>query len=415
MAYNASRLSPGGPLLTDSDIGKLVERFGIESQRTRGVLLVDDEGFNLTVLRSFLEDGWQVHEAGSGAEALAIAEHAPLDVVVADHRMPGMTGVDLLEELRRRRPDVAGIVLTAFGDAQALESAINRASVFRFLRKPWEAADILEAIEQASAHVAQQRTIQRLVELLARRSDELHGSLEQLRSQQQLLLDLERMSTIGRLSSGITHDLRNLIVGLRTVEWEMAQTATVSTALREVFTLSLSSVDNLLRTLQLLHEYARTGSLALQLTSVEPGVVVQDALAIARMDQLFRLRRVRSEIGAELPRLQGDRQKLTQVLVNLLRNALHATRDGAAVHVLARGRAGGEVEFAVEDEGSGIAPEVRQRLFQPFASTKGEEGLGMGLYMARLIVELHHGRIAAVDRDLGGTRFEVVIPTGRAV
>jgi two-component system sensor histidine kinase/response regulator len=400
-------------LLTDCDIRNLVQRFGIEGQRTRGVLLVDDEGFNLQVLRSFLEDGWRVHDAESGEQALAVAEREPLDVVVADQRMPGMTGVELLEELRRRRPDVAGIVLTGYSDMQALESAINRANVFRFLRKPWEPPEILEAIEQASAHVAQQRTIQKLVALLASRTDELQDSVQELRSQQRLLLDLERTSTIGRLASGITHDLRNVIVGLRTAEWEMAQT-TVSPPLRDVFTLSLSSIDNLLRTLQLLHEYARTGSLALQLTAVEPAAVVQDALAISRMDRLFRLRRVQSEIGARLPVLRADRQKLTQVLVNLVRNALHATRDGAAVHVLARGRSAGEVEFAVEDEGSGIAPEVREKLFQPFASTKGGEGLGMGLYMARLIVELHRGSIAAVDRARGGTRFEVVLPTGVA-
>ena len=400
--------------MTSSDLGALIERFGIGNQRTRGVLLVDDEELNLTVLRGFLEDEWQVHDAGSGADALAIAEQVPLDVVVADHRMPGMTGVELLEELHARRPDVAGIVLTAYSDMQALESAINRAGVFRFLRKPWEPPELVEAVEQASAHVAQKRTIQALVMLLARRSDELHASLEQLRSQQKLLLDLERMSTIGRLSSGITHDLRNVMVGLRTAEWEMAQGA-VSSGLRDVFTLSLASIDGLLRTLQLLHEYARTGSLALQPTSVEPAAMIQDALALSRMDPLFQRRRVRSEIAAGLPRLRADRQKLTQVLVNLIRNALHATPDGAAVQVAARARSGGEVEFAIEDEGSGIAPEIRERLFQPFASTKGGEGLGMGLYMARLIVELHRGHIEAMDRAQGGTRFEVVLPVNGAV
>jgi len=98
----------------------------------------------------------------------------------------------------------------------------------------------------------------------------------------------------------ITHDLRNVMVGLRTAEWEMAQGA-VSSGLRDVFTLSLASIDGLLRTLQLLHEYARTGSLALQPTSVEPAAMIQDALALSRMDPLFQRRRVRSEIAAGLP------------------------------------------------------------------------------------------------------------------
>jgi signal transduction histidine kinase len=397
-------------LIGDGELAALVERFGVAPQRTGGVLLVDDEQLNLTVLRSFLEETWTIYEAGSGAEALAIAEQTPLDVVVADQRMPGMTGVELLEELRRRKPEIAGIVLTGYSDMQALESAINRANVFRFLRKPWDPAGIRQAIEQASAGVAQRRTIEKLVGLLARRSDELHASLEELKAQQKLMLDLERLGTIGRLSAGVTHDLRNVMVAMRAAEWEIEQN-TVAPELRETMSVGMRGIDNLLRTLKTLHEYGRSGSLALQFGPVEPAAVVNDALVIARMDLLFRLRRVSIGVPAELPPLRADRQKLTQVLVNLIRNALHATRDGEAVRVTARARSRGEVELAVEDDGPGVPAHVRERLFQPFASASGEGGLGMGLWMARLIVEAHRGTIALVDLPRSGARFEVVLPT----
>jgi two-component system, response regulator PhcR len=395
-------------LINDREIAALVERLGVESQRTGGVLLVDDEEFNLKVLRTFLDEAWHVYEATSGAQALAVAAEVPLDVIVTDQRMPGMTGVDLLEEFRRRRPDVAGIVLTGYADMHALESAINRASVFRFLRKPWEPADVLQAVEQASAQVVQRRTIEKLVGLLARRSDELHASLEQLKVQQQLLLQLERLGTIGQLAAGITHDLRNVMVALRTAEWEMAQSA-VSPGLQETMTVGLSGVDNLLSMLQTIHEYARTGSLTLQVKAVDPAQVVRDAIAISRMDLLFRLRKVECAVDPHLPMLRADRQKLTQVLVNLVRNALHATEDGAGVRVGAHASADGGVEFAVEDDGQGVSAEQREKLFQPFVSTKGEGGLGMGLYMAKLIVESHQGRIRLADRPRGA-RFEVVLP-----
>jgi signal transduction histidine kinase len=395
-------------LIDDREIAALVEQLGVESQRTGGVLLVDDEELNLKVLRSFLDEAWHVYEATSGAQALAVGAELPLDVIVTDQRMPGMTGVDMLAEFRKRRPDVAGIVLTGYTDMQALESAINRANVFRFLRKPWEPSEVLQAVEQASAQVVQRRTIEKLVGLLARRSDELHTSLGQLRMQQQLLLRLERLGTIGQLAAGITHDLRNVMVALRTAEWEMAQTA-VSPALRETMTVGLAGVDNLLSMLQTIHEYARNGSLTLQIKEVDPAMVVKDAIVISRMDLLFRMRKVECVVGPQLPKLQADRQKLTQVLVNLVRNALHATEDGAGVRVSARAAAGGGVEFAVEDDGPGISREQREKLFQPFVSTKGEQGLGMGLYMAKLIVESHHGRIGLADRPRGA-RFEVVLP-----
>jgi signal transduction histidine kinase len=396
-------------LLQDHDIAALMERFGVTEQRTRGVLLVDDEPFNMKVLRGFLEDAWEVYEASSGEEALAMASRLPLDVVVADHCMPGMTGVELLENLRQRRPEVAGIVLTGYANMEALESAINRAHVFRFLRKPWEPTEILQAIDQASSWTAQRRTIAKLVVLLAERSDELSASLARLEAQQRMLVDLERLGTIGQLSAGVTHDLRNVMVALREAEWEIGESA-VSPTLRETMTAGVTGVDNLLLTLEAVHEYARKGSLALQINTFQPADVVKDALAIARMDMLYRLRRVECHVPGELPPLSGDRQKLTQVLVNLIRNALQATREDGAVIISARAPTRAQVEFAVEDEGPGVSPELRDRLFQPFASTKGTEGLGMGLYMARLIVEAHRGRIAVADSPNGGARFEVVVP-----
>jgi signal transduction histidine kinase len=106
--------------------------------------------------------------------------------------------------------------------------------------------------------------------------------------------------------------------------------------------------------------------------------------------------------------VRGDRQKLTQVLVNLVRNALHATNPGQKVRVTAERRDEGVV-LAIEDEGPGVAAEMRDRLFQPFASTKGDQGHGLGLYMSKLIVVSHRGRIDLVDRPRGA-RFEVVLP-----
>jgi signal transduction histidine kinase len=396
-------------VIADRDIAALVEQTGVENQLTGAVLLVDDEPFNLRVLRDLLEDRWRVLEAASGEEALEVAAREPLDVVVADQRMPGMSGVDLLAELRQRRPDIAGIVLTGFADMQALESAINRANAFRFLRKPWEPADVLQALEQASAVVAQRRTISRLVTLLARRGDELRASLQALEAQQQALLHLERVGTIGKLSSGIVHDLRNVMTGLRAAEYELARTE-VAPGLRELLTIGLSHVDALLRTLQSLRDFSRGGSLELEAASVDPARVVAASISISRMDLLFKTRRVETTLEPALPALQADAQKLTQVLVNLIRNALQATPSGATVRVSARALDGSRVELAVEDDGPGVAPELRERLFQPFVSGKGDQGLGMGLYMARIIVERHGGRIGVTAGPSGGARFEVVLP-----
>jgi signal transduction histidine kinase len=391
--------------MLDDGLKTLIALHGVGETRSRGILIVDDELPNLTVLRNFLEAGYRVFEAQSGAQALEIAKTADLDVVITDQRMPEMSGVELLENLRHLKPDVAGIVLTGFTDPPALISAINRARVFRFLKKPWQPDDILEAVRQASEHVYQTRAIKKLVELLAKRTQELDGSLSEVRKTQRQLLHLERLSTMGRLATGVIHDLRNLMVSLGYIEGVLQQRS-VAADVQESVKVGMQGVDNLIHTLEALHQFARGGGLQLQKSRIAASQVVQDAIAISRMDLNYRMHKVGVTIDEGLPALVGDRQKLTQVLVNLVRNALQATAVWRHVNISAS-RKNGHVIFAVEDEGPGIPAEIRDNLFKPFVSSKGEGGMGMGLYMAKLIIDSHAGEIAVLDRPEGGARFEV--------
>src|SRR5438309_9060918 len=302
--------------MMDEGLRALVAQYGVQGPRKSGILLVDDERPNLMVLRGFLEGPYEVFEADSGKQALEIADKTEIDVVIADQRMPEMTGVEMLEELRARKPDVAGIVLTGFTDPPALISAINRARVFRFLKKPWQPEDILEAVRQACEHVYQSRTIQRLVTLLARRTEELSASLAMIESAHQQVLPLDRLGTMGRLAAGLTHDLRNVMISVNFIERELQQ-QNASSDLLETVSIGTQGIANLLETLEAMHQFAATGGIHLALDRVAPAQVVQGAVAISRMDLNFRARRVEVEVQKDLPYVRGDRQKLIQVLVNL--------------------------------------------------------------------------------------------------
>jgi signal transduction histidine kinase len=140
--------------------------------------------------------------------------------------------------------------------------------------------------------------------------------------------------------------------------------------------------------------------------------VLKDALAITRMDPSYRARTVELAVDDGLSMVSGDQQKLTQVMVNLLRNALQASGERTTVRVRAQADSD-SVLLAVEDEGPGVSAELRDHLFQPFVSTKGKQGMGMGLYMARLIVELHQGQISCCNRPQGGARFQISLPAFR--
>ena len=391
--------------MLDEGLRALIAQHGVGETRSGGILIVDDERPNLTVLRNFLETGYKVHEAQSGAAALEIARAQDLDVVITDQRMPEMTGVELLEKLREFKPDVAGIVLTGFTDPPALISAINRARVFRFLKKPWQPDDILEAVRQAGEHVYQTRAIQRLVALLARRTDDLDASLGEIRRTQTQLLHLERLGTMGKLAAGVVHDLRNLMVSLGYVE-SVLQRRSVAPDVMESVQVGMQGVGNLIHTLEAMHQFARGGTLSMEKHTVAPSLVVSDALAISRMDMGFRTHKVAVNVEQGLPPIHGDRQKLTQVLVNLVRNAVQATAQWKHIGIEAM-RKNGHVVFAVEDDGPGVPNDLKATLFKPFVSSKGEGGMGMGLYMAKLIIDSHQGEIAVLDRPQGGARFEV--------
>jgi C4-dicarboxylate-specific signal transduction histidine kinase len=168
----------------------------------------------------------------------------------------------------------------------------------------------------------------------------------------------------------------------------------------------MQGVTNLITTLEAMHAFARGGGIALDKGKLAPSAVIHDAVAIARMDLQYRMHKVDVHVEDGLPNVVGDRQKLTQVLVNLVRNALQATEQWRHVAIEAK-RFEDRVVFAVEDEGPGVPADMREDIFKPFVSSKGEGGLGMGLYMAKLIVDSHQGEIAVLDRPEGGARFEV--------
>jgi two-component system sensor histidine kinase/response regulator len=394
--------------MTDEALQSLLQRFEVGELLTRGILLVDDEEPNLAVLESFLDVDYRVYTASSGAEALAIAESTPLDLVIADQRMPGMTGVELLETLRAKRPDLLGIVLTGYSDTPALMSAINRARAFRYLRKPWQPEEVLAAVSQACRFVFHQRAVAKVLDLLSRRTEELDRALFDLQEAQKNMLHLDRLATAGRLTAGISHDLKNSLNGLLYLQQE-ALIRNTDPDFAQAIDVGLAGVRNMHEALSTMNAFVRQKRLSMAMEWFDPAVVVRDTVTVLHMDMDYRNRRVEVLTTEGLPLLLGDRQKLVQVLVNLVRNAIQATQARQKVSVSVTRSTEGIV-YSVEDEGPGVPEDLRPTLFDAFVSSKGDAGVGLGLYMSKLIVAYHNGRIAALDRPIGGTRFEAVIP-----
>ena len=113
------------------------------------ILVVDDEIANLQKLRRTFVDRYPVLAAGSGREALElIRTNDGIAVIIADQRMPDMTGMDLLRQTLRILPDAIRIILTGYTDVDVLMEAINSCKVFRYIVKPWDPPDLLMTVER---------------------------------------------------------------------------------------------------------------------------------------------------------------------------------------------------------------------------------------------------------------------------
>jgi len=115
------------------------------------ILLVDDEPNVLKALTRLLKQ-YDPMTAGSGEEALELAENQAFDLVISDYRMPGMNGIDFLILFKRMQPDAIRIVLTGFADLEGAQHAINEAQVFRFINKPWSNLEIVNVVENGLVH-----------------------------------------------------------------------------------------------------------------------------------------------------------------------------------------------------------------------------------------------------------------------
>ena len=114
------------------------------------VLLVDDEESILSSLfRLFRKDDYEIFRATSGAEGLKIAGENDISIIISDYRMPGMTGVEFLSQVKDVVPDAIRIMLTGYADLEASIAAINRGEGYRFITKPWSDEDLKMTVAQA--------------------------------------------------------------------------------------------------------------------------------------------------------------------------------------------------------------------------------------------------------------------------
>jgi C4-dicarboxylate-specific signal transduction histidine kinase len=368
------------------------------------VLIVDDEEGNLIVCEAVCGETFELLTAHDAEHALELMRQHEVGVVVADQRMPGMSGVELLERIRIDYPDTVRLLMTAYTDMPAAIDSINRGQVRRYLKKPWKPEELKAELQEAL--------------------DWYHAT-RRLHELEQRLIQTERVYALGIVAAGIGHELRNPIGWISTnLSHSMAELGEVIDLLAKqpgydrLISIKVEEVSASLTDastgVQRVQEIVSGIELSTVKPTGEPEVVpLADVLRLSlRLVGGPLKRSARLELDIEgSPRVRGSSTQLSQIVLNLLVNAFQAVADQPSNRRIVNARIKSDGRFAeleVADAGPGVAESDAERIFHPFFTTKPGVGSGLGLAISRRIAEELGGRLeVSRDEKLGGACFRL--------
>ena len=238
----------------------------------------------------------------------------------------------------------------------------------------------------------------------------IQAQLEALNTGRARLVQSEKLAALGQLATAIAHEVRNPLAVIRSAAQGLGETVPVDdAAAARACDFIVAEIDRLASVVSSLLDFARPLHLEARAVSVRD--LFDRAALLAAGELAAKGARLARDESPALPAVLADPDLLSQVLLGLLANAAEAVPPGGDVMLAARVR-DGAVELVVDDSGPGIPAELRDRVFEPFFTTR-PRGIGLGLAVARQVVEAHGGRIEAGERPGGGARLTVRLPPAR--
>jgi len=354
------------------------------------ILLTDDEPVILKTLSAAIEEmGYRVTTATNGEEALKLLRKQPCDIVIADIKLPDISGLEILEMAKELNPETAVIMITGHASLETAVNSINEGA-YAYVLKPVDMNELETIIKNA---LREQRLLienRKLVESLQqsnRRLEEANRALE--------LVSQTKSDFMARTS----HELRtplNSIIGFS-----------------EVLLNEMPSIDQKISSEFLSYIQASAKHLLqlinsiLDLSKIESGKMTLD---LSEFDLAVLLENVKITV---LPMLTAKKQSLEIKI--LISNAHKFTPAKGKIKVTCHLEATHLLHCSVLDNGIGISPQDQQRIFEEFGqvktlSTKRKNGVGLGLSIAKRLVELHGGKIWVVSEVGHGSNFTFSIP-----
>lgn len=415
------------------------------------ILVVDDVAANTVLIAAYLNaEGYEVRQASSGEAALAaVADDAP-DLILLDALMPGMSGFDVVSELKARADtrNIPVVMVTALSEQEVRIKALE-CGAEECIVKPVHRVELLMRVRNLLKLKKSQDLLSRqgvaLERAVAERTQMLEAANLRLSETQEKLIQSEKLASIGQLAAGVAHEINNPVgfvnSNLGTLQRYVGDfvaliklyqdcesalpgesRALIAAKMKEVdFAYLAEDVGNLLeesldglsrvrRIVSDLKDFARANtSLTWEKSNVER--CIDAALSIVYNEIKYKAR-VEKHYGGT-PDIDCNPSQLSQVFLNMLVNASHAiTQENGLGRIgINTGFDEESVFVEISDSGCGISEENLKRIFEPFFTTKPVGvGTGLGLSVSYGIIHRHHGRIDVESEVGAGTRFLITLP-----
>ncbi|HRY29124.1 MAG TPA: ATP-binding protein [Elusimicrobiota bacterium] len=369
---------------------------------TERILVVDDEPNILDFVVDILtEHGYEVDGYPSGTTAVAAMKSKEYHVALVDFQLGDMTGLTLSRELRQIDPDLNVILMTAHASLDMAVKAIQ-ADVYDYLIKPVDTNHLKRSLGKA---LEKRRLALEIKALVA--------DLQKANHQLNRLNDLK-----SRFLSIVTHDLRTPLTSIKGYAQVLTMQKTLPSEQQQHFLKIIAhETDHLAGLISDLMDFVsiEAGKLRVEKTS---GSIVELVEAVGnRMASLAEQRKIVFQVEADpaaLPELLMDKRRIDQVLTNLVSNAFKHTPEGGSVKVRAETQKS-DVRLQVIDSGEGIPPGDLPRIFEQFYQVESHaskrDGIGLGLAIAKEIIQAHGGEIGVNSDGVGrGSCFWFTLP-----
>ena len=392
------------------------------------ILIVDDEPDIVKVLSKIVEiSGYQVVSASNGEEALkAVREEKP-ELVLLDYMMPDMTGLDVLKEIKKFSEEIYVVMVTGRG-SEEVAASVMKAGASDYIIKPFVKDQIVTVIRDTlrirMAEIKARRLQQELFELNRQLERMVEERTSDLVATQDRLIHQHNLSSLGEMSGGMAHEIRNPLNSIALYAQIMQDELRQDDPKREYLNKILNDVDRINSIVTNLHRFSRR--IKREKTPVSLQRPLEATLKTLSTKFISQNISLNVDIEPGLPEVMASPEEMEEVFSHLLINAIHAMPQGGEINIGMRlvkaqeksGQFRGRpecirdlIEISLKDTGIGISREDLGKIFIPFFTTKTDwEGTGLGLSVVDRVISDHDGEINVQSEQGKGTVFTLRLP-----